>query len=72
MVIICCLENTGGTLKHLSSVAIHNVFCINRFYMSFSLKQIVLETLMQKHYQIILPEKEGEEEKDIRVLIAYL
>ena len=32
MVIICCLENTGGTLKHLSSVAIHNVLCINRFY----------------------------------------
>ena len=40
--------------------------------MSFSLKQVVLETLMKKHYQIILPEREGEKETDIRVLIAYL
>lgn len=28
IVIIYCLENTGGTLKHLSSVVIHNVFYI--------------------------------------------
>ena len=40
--------------------------------MSFSLKQVVLETLMKKHYQIILPEREGEKETDIRVLISYL
>ena len=40
MVIICCLENTGGTLKHLSSVAIHNVLCINRFYIGVILFQL--------------------------------